>query len=216
MRWKAWNDWCTDALDGKVSRSVVAHQDRSIRFGFDWLADLLKSRGMDLVGSLTGPCLPKKDSYKILGPIFMGFPRRWMGYGSITLRLWRILMLKAGRTEIHPTLEQRQPVDQTFGGHRYHLYVATHPEHGPTQDYLFCPRMLLTGGSSGRMPTPIRGLKMSLRKLRKQRSSMRKRRIEDSSKGLQNGLSSRRNISNPPVFNYPGDEGCSRTAISST
>ncbi len=48
-RRKHWNTLLTDALNGKVSRVVVAHNDRFIRFGFEWFAELLKNHGVDLV-----------------------------------------------------------------------------------------------------------------------------------------------------------------------
>lgn len=41
---KNWNRLINDCIDGKIDRIYIAHQDRFIRFGFEWLASLLSAR----------------------------------------------------------------------------------------------------------------------------------------------------------------------------
>lgn len=39
---KNWNNLLDDCFTGKIDTIYVSHKDRFVRFGFDWLADLLK------------------------------------------------------------------------------------------------------------------------------------------------------------------------------
>ena len=42
---KHWNTLIDEAMDGKVSKIVVAHKDRFVRFGFEWIESILKKHG---------------------------------------------------------------------------------------------------------------------------------------------------------------------------
>ena len=39
---KNWNNLLDDCFTGKIDTIYVSHKDRFVRFGFDWLCDLLK------------------------------------------------------------------------------------------------------------------------------------------------------------------------------
>ena len=39
-----WNKLIDDCIDGKVSQIYIAHKDRFVRFGFEWIAKLLSNR----------------------------------------------------------------------------------------------------------------------------------------------------------------------------
>ena len=39
-----WNRLIDDCIDGKVSQIYIAHKDRFVRFGFEWIAELLSTR----------------------------------------------------------------------------------------------------------------------------------------------------------------------------
>ena len=38
---KKWNTLIDDCFEGKISTIVISYKDRFVRFGFDWIADLL-------------------------------------------------------------------------------------------------------------------------------------------------------------------------------
>ena len=39
---KKWNTLIDDCFDGKIKTIIVSHKDRFVRFGFDWIANLLE------------------------------------------------------------------------------------------------------------------------------------------------------------------------------
>lgn len=41
-RRKNWNRLIDDCFDGKISKVYIAYEDRFVRFGYDWICDLLK------------------------------------------------------------------------------------------------------------------------------------------------------------------------------
>lgn len=46
---KKWNKLLEDCMLGTISKIIVSHKDRFIRFGFDWFEGFIKSNGVDLV-----------------------------------------------------------------------------------------------------------------------------------------------------------------------
>ncbi|KUO74794.1 MAG: DNA invertase [Clostridia bacterium BRH_c25] len=46
---KKWNKLLEDCMLGTVSKIIVSHKDRFIRFGFEWFEKFLKSNGVELV-----------------------------------------------------------------------------------------------------------------------------------------------------------------------
>lgn len=46
---KKWNQLIGDCLLGNVSKIIVSHKDRFVRFGFDWFERFLKSNGVEIV-----------------------------------------------------------------------------------------------------------------------------------------------------------------------
>lgn len=78
-RRKHWNALLVDALDGKVSRIVVAHKDRFIRFGFEWFAELLKNHGVDLVVVHNEQLSPQEELVQDLVSIIHVFSSRIYG-----------------------------------------------------------------------------------------------------------------------------------------
>ena len=86
-RRKHWNALLADALDGKVARIVVAHKDRFIRFGFDWFADLLKSRGVDLVVVHNETLSPQEELVQDLVSILHVFSSRIDGLRKYTTQI---------------------------------------------------------------------------------------------------------------------------------
>ena len=39
---KKWNDLIDDCFDGKIKTIIISHKDRFVRFGFDWISNLLE------------------------------------------------------------------------------------------------------------------------------------------------------------------------------
>lgn len=46
---KKWSKLLEDCMLGTVSKIIVSHKDRFIRFGFEWFEKFVKSNGVDLV-----------------------------------------------------------------------------------------------------------------------------------------------------------------------
>lgn len=46
---KKWNKLLEDCMLGTISKIIVSHKDRFIRFGFEWFEKFVKSNGVDLV-----------------------------------------------------------------------------------------------------------------------------------------------------------------------
>jgi predicted site-specific integrase-resolvase len=46
---KKWNKLLEDCMLGTISKIIVSHKDRFIRFGFDWFEGFVKSNGVDLI-----------------------------------------------------------------------------------------------------------------------------------------------------------------------
>lgn len=46
---KKWNKLLEDCMLGTVSKIIVSHKDRFIRFGFEWFETFIKSNGVELV-----------------------------------------------------------------------------------------------------------------------------------------------------------------------
>lgn len=42
---KNWNNLIDDAMSGGISKIVIAHKDRFVRFGYDWIENILKKSG---------------------------------------------------------------------------------------------------------------------------------------------------------------------------
>lgn len=46
---KKWNKLLEDCMLGDVSKIIVAHKDRFIRFGFEWFEKFLKANGVEII-----------------------------------------------------------------------------------------------------------------------------------------------------------------------
>lgn len=46
---KKWNKLLEDCMLGDVSKIIIAHKDRFIRFGFEWFEKFLKANGVEIV-----------------------------------------------------------------------------------------------------------------------------------------------------------------------
>lgn len=46
---KKWNRLLQDAMLGHISKIIIAHKDRFIRFGYDWFEKFLESNGVEIV-----------------------------------------------------------------------------------------------------------------------------------------------------------------------
>ena len=45
---KNWNKLIDDAMNGKVKKIIIAHKDRFIRFGYEWIESLLSKSGCEI------------------------------------------------------------------------------------------------------------------------------------------------------------------------
>lgn len=45
---KKWNQLLRDVMDKKISKIIISHKDRFIRFGYDWFYNLCQSFGCDI------------------------------------------------------------------------------------------------------------------------------------------------------------------------
>jgi len=46
---KKWNKLLDESFDGDISKIIIAHKDRFIRFGFDWFERFLKKCGVEII-----------------------------------------------------------------------------------------------------------------------------------------------------------------------
>lgn len=76
---KKWNDLLSVAFDGKVANIFVSHQDRFVRFGFDWFESFLASRGVKIVVVNNESLSPQEEMVQDLISIIHVFSRRIYG-----------------------------------------------------------------------------------------------------------------------------------------
>ena len=77
---KDWNKLIDKCFDGKIKTIVISHEDRFIRFGFDWISDLLKRRcDVDIVVAENITTSPEQDLVKDLISIIHVFSCRIHG-----------------------------------------------------------------------------------------------------------------------------------------
>jgi len=46
---KKWNKLLNECIEGKVSKIIIAHKDRFIRFGYDWFERLVNRYGVEII-----------------------------------------------------------------------------------------------------------------------------------------------------------------------
>ncbi len=46
---KKWNKLLNDCIEGKISKIIIAHKDRFIRFGYDWFERLVNKYGVEII-----------------------------------------------------------------------------------------------------------------------------------------------------------------------
>ena len=70
---KKWNKLLEDCMLGKVKAILVTHQDRFIRFGYEWFQKFLKSNGVDIIIVNNDKYSPKEESVNDLISIIHTF-----------------------------------------------------------------------------------------------------------------------------------------------
>ena len=79
-RRKNWNRLIDDCFDGKISKIYISYEDRFIRFGYDWICDLLKRLcGVDIICVKSVVTSPEEELVKDLVSIIHGFSCRIYG-----------------------------------------------------------------------------------------------------------------------------------------
>lgn len=77
---KNWNKLIDDCFSGLVSKIYIAHKDRFVRFGFDWISDILKKyTGVDVISIDDVISSPEEDLIQDLVSIIHVFSCRVYG-----------------------------------------------------------------------------------------------------------------------------------------
>lgn len=75
-----WNKLIDDCFSGNISKIYIAHKDRFVRFGFDWISDLLKKyTGTDIISVENVVSSPEDDLIQDLISIIHVFSCRVYG-----------------------------------------------------------------------------------------------------------------------------------------
>ena len=76
---KKWNKLLEDCMLGTVSKIIISHKDRFIRFGFEWFENFLKSNGVDLIVVNNEKLSPQEEMIQDLISIIHVFSCRIYG-----------------------------------------------------------------------------------------------------------------------------------------
>lgn len=76
---KKWNELLQACLDGEIKQIFVSHQDRFVRFGFDWFETFLSSRGTEIVVVNNESLSPQEEMVQDLISIIHVFSCRIYG-----------------------------------------------------------------------------------------------------------------------------------------
>ena len=77
---KNWNKLIDDCFNGNINKIYIAHKDRFVRFGFDWISELLKKyTGVDVISIDDVISSPEEDIIQDLISIIHAFSCRIYG-----------------------------------------------------------------------------------------------------------------------------------------
>jgi predicted site-specific integrase-resolvase len=111
-----------ETLRQKVLRIIIAHKDRLVRFGFEWLERFLKTHGVELVLVPNEKRSPEQEFRAGLISIIDVFSCRKDGWRKYKKKSkGGSKMLKAFKTETDPTLNQIQTIHPSIGTCRWFL-----------------------------------------------------------------------------------------------
>lgn len=79
---KKWNKLLEDCMQGIVSKILVSHRDRFIRFGFEWFERFLQSNGVELIVVNNEQLSPQEEMIQDLISIVDVFSCRIYGLGK--------------------------------------------------------------------------------------------------------------------------------------
>ena len=95
---KTWNELLQECMQGDVSKVIISHKDRFIRFGYEWFEDLLKSNGAELIVVNNEKTSPEQELVEDLISIIHVFSCRIYG-----LRKYKNKIQKDGEICSEPT-----------------------------------------------------------------------------------------------------------------
>jgi putative resolvase len=76
---KKWNVLLDDCFEGNVTTILVAHEDRFVRFGYDWFASFLEKRGVEILVVKNDSLSPQQELVEDLISIIHVFSCRIYG-----------------------------------------------------------------------------------------------------------------------------------------
>lgn len=88
---KRWNTLIDDCFDGKIDKIIISHKDRFVRFGFDWISNLLnRLTGVRIVVVENIATTPENELIRDLISIIHVFSYRVHGLKKYKKKLERI------------------------------------------------------------------------------------------------------------------------------
>jgi predicted site-specific integrase-resolvase len=76
---KTWNTLIEDCMLGHVSRIIISHKDRFIRFGYEWFERFLQNNGVEIIVVNNETTSPEEELVQDLISIIHGFSGRIYG-----------------------------------------------------------------------------------------------------------------------------------------
>ena len=74
-----------DCIEGNISKIIIAHKDRFIRFGYDWFERFLKKNGVEIVIVNNEKLSPQEELVE----------------GICVENEWNIVTMECGRDHVH-------------------------------------------------------------------------------------------------------------------
>lgn len=106
---KKWNKLLEDCMSGHVSKILISHRDRFIRFGFDWFEKFLKSNGVELIVVNNEKLSPQEELVQDLISIIYMFSCKIYG-----LRKYKKKILED--EDIAKVVQDRDTIEQNSEG----------------------------------------------------------------------------------------------------
>ena len=105
---------------GLIKTIIVAHKDRFIRFGYEWFERFLKANGVEIIVVNNEVLSPQEEMVQDLINIIHVFSCRIYGLRKYKKKIEGMrILLRAYKTEIKPTQQQIQKINQSIGICRY-------------------------------------------------------------------------------------------------
>lgn len=76
---KKWKELFEECIEGKISRILIAHKDRFVRFGYVWFEEFLKTYGIDIIVVNNDKLSPEEELVQDLISIIHVFSCRIYG-----------------------------------------------------------------------------------------------------------------------------------------